>query len=135
LSKSTKSKSKRGRQARKDLRVIYPEYFNKNLSWSQGRRVPKRIAYDDPEVKRVAMAAQKLGYEEVFLDSKKHYSKTWYEGNGRVLISKVGSKEEQLRAIAKTIPKVNLPKPAAKTKAKSTEKKAKKGSAYRQKKR
>ena len=133
MSKSTKSKSKRGRTTRKDLRVFYPEYFDKNLSWSQGRRVSKKIAYDKPECKRVAMAAQKAGYEEVFLDKDKHYSRTWYKGNGRVLVSKDGSKEKQLREIAKNIPKVNLPKPSTKKKSKSTGKKAKKGSAYRQK--
>jgi signal recognition particle subunit SRP19 len=134
LSKSTKSKSKRGKAAaRKDLRVFYPEYFDQNLSWSQGRRVSKKIAYDNPECRRVAMAAQKAGYAEVFLDKDKHYSRTWFEGNGRVLVTKDGSKEEQLRVIAKNIPKVNLPKPAAKKEPKTTEKKVKKGSAYRQK--
>jgi len=137
LSKSTKSakpksRSKR-RAARKDLRVFYPEYFDKNLSWSQGRRISKKIAYDNPECRRVAMAAQKAGYEEVFLDKDKHYSRTWFEGNGRVLVSKDGSKEEQLRAIAKNLPKVNLPKKAPKKKPKTTGKKVKKGSAYRQK--
>ena len=134
MSKSTKSKSKRGKAAaRKDLRVFYPEYFDKNLSWSQGRRVSKKIAYDNPECRRVAMAAQKAGYAEVFLDKDKHYSRTWFEGNGRVLVTKDGSKEEQLRVIAKNIPKVNLPKPVAKKEPKTTEKKVKKGSAYRQK--
>jgi len=79
------------------------------------------------------MAAQKAGYAEVLLDKDKHYSRTWFEGNGRVLVTKDGSKEEQLRVIAKNIPKVNLPKQAPKKKTKSTGKKVKKGSAYRQK--
>lgn len=125
------AKSKKGKTAaRRNLRVIYPEYFDKNLSWRLGRRVPKKLAYDEPELKRVALAAQKAGYE-VFLDSKKNYPRTWYEGRGRLMINKDGSKEVQLREIAKNLPKVNLPKPA--TKKKSTTKKAKKGSAYRQK--
>jgi signal recognition particle subunit SRP19 len=111
------------------MRVIYPEYFDKNLSWKMGRRVPKRIAYDNPELKRVALAAQKAGIE-VFLDSKKHYSKTWFEKRGRLLIAKDGSKEKQLRLIAKNLSKVNLPKPTS-TKKKTTDKK-KKG-VYREK--
>jgi signal recognition particle subunit SRP19 len=97
-----------------------------------GRRVSKKIAFDAPELKRVALAAQKAGYE-VFLDSKKHYSKTWYEKRGRLMVVKVGTKEEQLREIAKNIPKVNLPKPKTQQKKKSTDKK-KKG-VYREKKR
>ena len=60
------------------MRVIYPEYFDKRLSWSMGRRVPLDLAYEDPELQRVALAAKKLGME-VYLDSKKHYSKTWYD--------------------------------------------------------
>ena len=128
MSKSTKSKKRQSQ--RKDLRVVYPEYFDKNLSMRLGRRVPLKLAYDEPEVKRVALAAQKVGYE-VFLDSEKHYSRTWYNKQGRVLIGKVGSKEEQLREIAKNLSKVNLPR-AAKKKT-PTKKKPKKGSVYRQK--
>ncbi|NHJ31571.1 MAG: hypothetical protein FK732_01795 [Asgard group archaeon] len=130
---SKKSKAKKGKTAeRRNLRVIYPEYFDKNLTWRMGRRVPEKLAFDTPELKRVALAAQKAGYE-VFLDSKKHYSKTWYEQRGRVLITKDGSKEEQLRAIARNLSKVNMPKPSAAKKKPSTKKKAKKGSVYRQK--
>jgi len=130
LSKS--SKAKKGKTAeRRKLRVIYPEYFDKNLTWRMGRRVPVKLAFDTPELKRIALAAKKAGYE-VFLDSKKHYSKTWYEQRGRVLITKDGSKEEQLREIARNLSKVNLPKPKA-TKKPTSKKKAKKGSVYRQK--
>ena len=131
--KLSKAKTKKGKTAAmRNLRVIYPEYFDKNLSWRLGRRVPKKLAYEEPELKRVALAAQKAGYE-VFLDSKKNYSRSWYAGRGRLMINKDGSKEVQLREIAKNLPKVNLPKP--KEKQKPTAKKAKKGSAYRQKKR
>jgi len=97
-----------------------------------GRRVPKKLAFEEPELKRVALAAQKAGYE-VFMDSEKHYSKTWYNRNGRFFINKDGSKEEQLREIARNLSKVNLPKPAAAQKKPDTKKKTKKGSAYRQK--
>ena len=129
---SKTSKSKKGKSQKQDLRVIYPEYFDKNLSMRLGRRVPLKLAYDAPEAKRVALAAQKAGYE-VFLDSDKHYSRTWYNRNGRVLITKDGSKEVQIREIAKNLSKVNLPK--AKEKKPDPTKKPKKGSVYRQKQR
>ncbi|NHJ06316.1 MAG: hypothetical protein EAX90_15930 [Candidatus Heimdallarchaeota archaeon] len=122
--------SKRAKSSNRDMRIIYPEYFDKNLSWRMGRRVPLRIAYEDPELKRVALAAQKAGYE-VFLDSNKNYSSTWYDRKGRMLIRKVGTKEQQIREIAKNIPKVNLPKPTEKKEP--AQKKQKKGSVYRQK--
>lgn len=97
-----------------------------------GRRVPLKLAFDEPEAKRVVLAAKKAGYE-VFLDSNKHYSRTWYNARGRVLIGKMGSKEEQLREIAKNLPKVNLPRPAKKKTSEKKKKKPKKGSVYRQK--
>jgi len=124
------SRARRGKGTqRRDLRIIYPEYFDKNLSWRMGRRVPLKLAFDDPELKRVALAAQKAGFE-VLLDPEKHYSKTWYNKKGRLFIPKAGSKEEQIRLIAKNIPKVNLPKPKKKE---TQKKKTKKGSVYRQK--
>ncbi|MBN1329239.1 MAG: signal recognition particle subunit SRP19/SEC65 family protein [Candidatus Heimdallarchaeota archaeon] len=126
------TKSRKGRSAiQRNLRVIYPAYFDKNLSWRMGRRVPLKLAYEDPELQRVALAAQKAGYE-IFLDSEKHYSKTWYDGKGRMMVTKVGTKEEQMREIARNIPKVNLPK-QIEPKKKEIDKKAKKGSVYRQK--
>ncbi|MBK5113278.1 MAG: hypothetical protein KGD59_02170 [Candidatus Heimdallarchaeota archaeon] len=131
---SKTSKAKKGKTAadKRNLRVVYPEYFDKNLTWRMGRRVPEELAFDTPELKRVALAAQKAGYE-VFLDSKKHYSKTWYEQKGRVLITKDGSKEEQLREIARNLSKVNMPKATVEKKKPDTKKKVKKGSVYRQK--
>ncbi|TET28996.1 MAG: hypothetical protein E3J70_08185 [Candidatus Heimdallarchaeota archaeon] len=130
---SKSSKAKKGKTAeRRKLRVIYPEYFDKNLPWRMGRRVPTKLAFDTPELKRVALAAKKAGYE-VFLDSEKHYSKTWYEQRGRVLITKDGSKEEQIREIARNLSKVNLPKPKTTKKPTDKKKKVKKGSVYRQK--
>ncbi|MHA1171650.1 MAG: signal recognition particle subunit SRP19/SEC65 family protein [Candidatus Heimdallarchaeota archaeon] len=129
---SKSSKAKKGKTAeRRNLRVIYPEYFDKNLTWRMGRRVPTKLAFDAPELKRVAKKKKKAGYE-TFLDSEKHYSKTWYDQRGRVLITKDGSKEEQIREIARNLSKVNVPKTKAK-KPVDKKKKVKKGSVYRQK--
>jgi len=129
---SSTQKPKRGKgTSLKNMRIVYPEYFDSNLSWRMGRRVSNKLAFDNPELKRVALAAQKAGYE-VFLDADKHYSRNWYEKRGRILINKSGSKEKQLREIARNLSKVNLPKPQI-TKKKEEVKKVKKGSVYRQK--
>lgn len=133
----SRSSSKGKRVRRRDLIVLYPAYFNKNLTRKMGRRVPLKLAYDDPGIRRIAIAAKKLGYQ-VFLDSKKHYPRTWYKKNGRVLIKKEDSKEEQIRAIAKMLPKVSVPKtPADVRREQAAKKKGKKKSrkgVYRQKK-
>lgn len=113
-----------------DFRVFYPEYFDKQLSRRMGRRVPKKLAFKEPSNTRVALAAKKCGYE-VYLDSDKHYPRTWYKSNGRVLVRKEDSKEEQLRKIAKMLPKVNVPEEHKKP-TKSKDKKPRKG-VYRQK--
>ncbi|MBD3192094.1 MAG: hypothetical protein GF308_15720 [Candidatus Heimdallarchaeota archaeon] len=133
----SRSSSKGKRVRRRDLIVLYPAYFDKNLSRKMGRRVPLKLAYDDPDIRRIAIAAKKLGYQ-VFLDSDKHYPRTWYKKKGRVLIGKEDSKEEQIRAIAKLLPKVNVPKTAAdirreQAEQKKDQKKPRKG-VYRQKK-
>jgi signal recognition particle subunit SRP19 len=127
--------SKKRAAKKTDFWVVYPEYFDKNLSHSLGRRVPLSIAYDDPELHRIALAAKRAGYE-VFLDSSKKYPRTWDQSEGRVLVKKEDSKEKQLREIAKLLSKVKLPEKYRREKkvAKQKSKKARKGSVYRQKK-
>jgi signal recognition particle subunit SRP19 len=122
-------RSSRGIGAQKEFRVIYPAYFDKNLSWKEGRRVPLDLAYDNPELQRVALAAKRAGFE-VYLNSDKHYPGTWFNKKGRVLIRKDGSKEDQLRNIAQYLSKVNVPKS---TRAKPSSKKKPRKGVYRQK--
>lgn len=89
--------------------VVYPEYFDKNRSRNQGRRVPLSLAVEDPELPRISKACQLLGleYEK---QPDKAFPSNWWNKKGRILIkidkkNKV-PKEALLKEIAKKAKKL-----------------------------
>lgn len=86
--------------------MIYPEYFDKNVSRRQGRKVSLDLASEDPTVKKLVYACKKLelDYE---IQEDKAFPASWWETKGRVLISidkknKV-PKQELVHEIAKIV--------------------------------
>lgn len=81
--------------------VLYPEYFDKNLTKSQGRKVPKNKAVDDCNLSKIAYACKylELDYE---IEKEKKYSKNWWESEGRILVNPEGiaNKTELIRRVA-----------------------------------
>ena len=67
---------------RKRYYVVYPEYFDKNRSRKQGRRVPLTIADEAPSLKKVAKVCEILKYEPI-MQPEKSYSSI---KNGRILL-------------------------------------------------
>ncbi|AFK18832.1 signal recognition particle protein Srp19 [Haloferax mediterranei ATCC 33500] len=65
--------------------VIYPAYLDASLSRSEGRRVSKSAAVEDPTVDEVAKAVQQVGYDAV-IERDKQYSRE-FEPRGRVLVN------------------------------------------------
>ena len=45
--------------------VVYPAYFDAELSRSEGRRVPTDLAVEAPTVDEIAKAVQQVGYDAV----------------------------------------------------------------------
>ena len=45
--------------------VVYPAYFDAELSRSEGRRVPTDLAIEAPTVDEIAKAVQQVGYDAV----------------------------------------------------------------------
>ena len=80
--------------------VIWPAYLDANLTRSAGRRVPKDLAVEDPEVDEIAQAVQQVGYDAV-IERDKTYSRE-YEPRGRVLVKDAddASKSDLLQATA-----------------------------------
>jgi signal recognition particle subunit SRP19 len=80
--------------------VVYPAYFDKALSRSEGRRVPESAAIDEPTVDEIAKAVQQVGYDAV-VERDKSYSRE-YEQRGRVLVRGAddASKNDLVQAIA-----------------------------------
>ena len=64
--------------------VLWPAYFDAELTRSEGRRVPNELAVEKPTVDEIADAVQQVGYDAV-IERDKTYSRE-YEERGRVLV-------------------------------------------------
>lgn len=80
--------------------VIWPAYFDADLTRSEGRRVSVDLAVPDPTVEEIAQAVQQVGYDAV-IERDKTYSREYYP-RGRVLVKDAddASKSDLLQATA-----------------------------------
>ena len=80
--------------------VIWPAYLDRELSRSEGRRVPRSTAVPAPTVDEIARAAGQVGYD-VVIEREKTYPRE-YEPRGRVLIQNAddAGKSDLLQAVA-----------------------------------
>ncbi|MCL9817549.1 signal recognition particle subunit SRP19 [Natronocalculus amylovorans] len=80
--------------------VIYPAYFDIELTRSEGRRVPKDLAVEEPTVDELAKAVQQVGYDAT-IERDMTYSRE-YEPRGRVLVNRSddSSKNDLVQAVA-----------------------------------
>lgn len=77
------------------LVVLWPAYFDRSRSRSEGRRVARDKAVERPDVKQVAKAAKAAGLTaEVDADAR-HPSRPW-EASGRVLVADADAPKEAL---------------------------------------
>jgi signal recognition particle subunit SRP19 len=89
-------------KASNDLFIIWPEYFNSNLSKAEGRRMPKELSVPTPSADEIYNVARKLGLSPILENDKSHPSK-WMEHNGRIKVPKKFSKTEIMRMIAEKL--------------------------------
>lgn len=80
--------------------VLYPAYFDAELSRSDGRRVALDLAVDDPTVEEIAKAVQQVGYDAT-IERDATYSRE-YEPRGRVLVNRSddSTKHDLVQAVA-----------------------------------
>ncbi|MBP5685784.1 MAG: signal recognition particle subunit SRP19/SEC65 family protein [Candidatus Methanomethylophilaceae archaeon] len=83
--------------------VLWPEYFDRNRTRSQGRRLPVQLCVDKPDLDIIAKGAMILDLEfKIFED--KSYPADWAAHAGCVRVEKGKiSKSELLREIGKTL--------------------------------
>jgi len=79
--------------------VLWPHYFDAELSRASGRRVGEAIAVKRPDAQFVETAAKRLHLDPELEDKAAHPSVP-YERSGRVLVSKKGSKEAVIKLVA-----------------------------------
>jgi len=81
-----------------DKYVIWPVYFDKNVSRLDGRKVSKKHAVEKPSIENISKAAKSLGLRPVLEKDCAYPSKPWKK-DGRILVDKKDSKSKLLRQI------------------------------------
>ena len=84
--------------------VIWPEYFDKKRSRSQGRKVSLSQAIAEPDLAKLEKAISQLGLEYVVEPAKAHPS-NWWEKKGRIRVERIDSKGKLLADIAALLSK------------------------------
>lgn len=87
---------------RDDVVVIWPRYFDAELSRSEGRRVPTDLAVEAPRADDVASALEELGYD-ADLDADACHPRRPWDARGRVLVPAVEDKETLLREVGEAL--------------------------------
>ena len=84
--------------------ILWPEYFDCNLSRRLGRRVPKDLCVTRPSITELVEACRYVGVE-CSADESKRYPRTWYVSRGVVLatIDNDLRKTALIREIAKAL--------------------------------
>ncbi|MCK4847577.1 MAG: hypothetical protein KAT16_00975 [Candidatus Heimdallarchaeota archaeon] len=104
---------------------IYPEYFDKSLKRSEGRRLPSDCSLDNPTWQEIRLAAEKLGLN-CEIRKEGGYSRQWWDPKGLLLVEKKKSKLSTLRELSFEIEKNIRPALEKKKKELAEEKKKKK---------
>ena len=79
--------------------TIWPQYLDKDLSLSEGRKIAKDDAVTNPTVNDIEKALKRLGLEYE-LQKEFSYPGKWYEKSGRVLVEWDKTKLELIREIS-----------------------------------
>ena len=79
--------------------TIWPQYLDKNLSLSQGRKISKEDAVSSPSINDIEKALKRLGLQ-YNVQKEFSYPGKWYEKSGRVLVEWDNTKLELIREIS-----------------------------------
>ncbi|MFW6083352.1 MAG: signal recognition particle subunit SRP19/SEC65 family protein [Thermoplasmatota archaeon] len=74
--------------------IIYPEYFDKNKSRSDGRKVPIELAVKNPHIEEIGKVLSEMDVPNRIEKHAQHPA-NWYEENGRLIIPKQQEKKEE----------------------------------------
>jgi len=83
-------------------RTLYPCYFDRALTRSQGRRVSREMAWETPKIRAIHKAAKKSGLSARIEEGASHPA-YWGKQDGRVIVEWKGTKEELMKKIAHKI--------------------------------
>jgi len=73
------------RRSHETRTIIWPHYFDRRVGRRSGRRVPKKLAVEQPKLDRIALAANAAGFK-FEKDAEAAHPFFWWEKSGRLLI-------------------------------------------------
>ena len=79
--------------------IVWPSYFDIDLSWKGGRRVPRGLAVRQPKSEDILAAAEEAGLKPVLESGTSHPSRPWIV-TGFILVEAERKKGEILSEIA-----------------------------------
>ena len=85
--------------------TIWPQYLDKNLSLSEGRKVSMEYAVAEPSISEIERALKRLGLTYT-TDKERAYPGKWYEKSGRILVEWEGQKLELLKEVSLKIKEI-----------------------------
>ena len=85
--------------------TIWPQYLDKTLTLSQGRKVSMDDAVKQPTLSEIERALKRLGLQYT-IDPERAYPGKWYEKSGRVLVEWEGTKLDLLRTVSQKIKEI-----------------------------
>ena len=85
--------------------TIWPQYLDKNLSLSQGRKISKEDAIKEPTIAEIERALKRLGFTYE-TEKNKAYPGKWYEKSGRVLVEYDKTKLELIKEVSLKIKEI-----------------------------
>ena len=82
--------------------VIWPANLDRSRSRKNGRMISRKSSVENPDLRELADAAQKLSLNpEVEADKK--YPRSWWESSGRILVDNNEPKTMVIRKIARAV--------------------------------
>ena len=79
--------------------TVWPQYLDKDLSLSEGRKVSQEIAVSKPTMSEIEKALKRLGFTYE-IERDRAYPGKWYEKSGRILVEYDNTKLELIKEIA-----------------------------------
>ena len=85
--------------------TIWPQYLNRDLSLSEGRKISKELAVSSPTMAEIEKALKRLGFTYQ-IQKEMAYPGKWYEKSGRVLVEYENTKLELIKEISSKIKEI-----------------------------
>lgn len=87
------------RRSHETRTIIWPHYFDRRVSRSDGRRVPVRISVEKPNLDRIVAAAEAAGLRFEIEENASHPFH-WWEKSGRILVMSEEPKTKLVKIIS-----------------------------------